>query len=476
MTIHTARKNSLVRFTSLGLGLTLALGAVPATALAQSATAQSAAPQSANSQPSGSVLTEAPLTYLVNRGDTLIDVARKYLRNPADYRRLQRDNRVANPRRMATGRTLQIDTALLRTREDPARIESFRGDVQVLRNGAPVAVAPGAQLREGDVVSTGSSAFARIAFSDGTYTVVPSRSSIRMDRLRRFVINDAPDHRLVVNRGRVENRVTSRQRPGGFRVTTPTAISAVRGTEFRVAYDDVTGNSSTGVLEGTVAVADETDTHGVLVPNGQGVALRAGDDTPVPVALLAAPVMAEDDLLQTDATLAFDYSAPSDARIVRGFIAADASMQDLLAEADAPVGQPLTYTDLPEGQYFLRLTAVSPDGLEGRGRTFNFIRARNGIDGLSLSEELANNARLYRFKWRAEGEGDASFRFQLTRANEAGEPEGQPLIDSAGLSDSTFTLSDLPPGTYSWRIEGTRYRFGHRLSVWSSPEVLTINR
>lgn len=447
--------------------MALALSAAPVMAHAQATTPQ---------QPAGSILRETPLSYLVNRGDTLIDVARKYLRNPNDYRQLQRDNGVANPRRMATGRTLSIDPALLRTRDDPAQIESFRGDVQIVRNGSNVPPAAGTVLREGDVVNTGSSAFARIAFSDGTHTVVPSRSSIRLDRLRRFIINEAPDHRLVVARGRAESRVSPRQRPGGFRVTTPTAISAVRGTEFRVAYDEATGNSSTGVLEGTVAVADDTATNGVLVTQGEGVALRANEDKPVAVALLTAPIMSEADVLQTAATIAIDYSAPSDARIVRGFVSSDASMQDLVAEADTPNGQKLALPDLAEGQWFLRLTAVSADGLEGRARTFNFIRARNGIDGLSLDQDLLNDVRQYRFKWRAEGEGDASFRFQLTRANDDGEPEGQPLIDSAGLSDSSFTLTDLPAGTYSWRIEGTRYRFGHRLSVWSSPEVLTINR
>ena len=454
------------RKTTLGLSLALVLAAAPASVIAQS---------TPSSGP-GSVLRESPLSYLVNRGDTLIDLAHKYLRSPNDYRQLQRDNQIANPRRMATGRPLNIDPALLRTRDDPAQLDSFRGDVRIERNGATIAVTQGITLREGDVINTGANAFVRIAFSDGTHTVVPSQSRLRLDRLRRFVINDAPDHRLVVERGRVESRVTPRQRPGGFRVTTPTAISAVRGTEFRVAYDEATGISATGVLDGTVAVADAADTTAVLLPEGQGAALRPGQTALVATSLLAAPVMAEDSALQTLQAIGINYSAPANTKIIQGFVASDASMQDLVAETQTPNGTPLQLAELPEGQWFLRLSAISEDGLEGRGRTFNFIRARNGIGGLSLENEQLNKARLYRFKWKAEGEGEATFRFQLTRANEEGEPHGQPLVDSPALTESTFTLTDLPPGTYSWRVEGTRHRFGHRLTVWSNPEVLTINR
>lgn len=457
----TPNRPTMIRSTVVALGLTLALGSAPAAA------------QSASG--AGSVLRESPLSYLVNTGDTLIDVARKYLRSPDDYRQLQRDNAVANPRRMATGRTLNIDPALLKTRADPALLDSFRGNVRIQRGNATVPADTGLSLQEGDVISTGQGSFVRIAFSDGTRTVVPSQSRLRLDRLRRFVINDAPDHRLVVEQGRVENSVNARQRPGGFRVTTPTAISAVRGTEFRVAYDATSGISATGVLDGAVAVADAADSTSILVPQGQGTAVRPGQGLTA-VTLLSPPVMAEASALQTDETVSIDYSAPADTRIVQGFIASDASLQALVAEVQAPNGSPLALdTDLPEGQWFVRLTAISADGLEGRGRTFNFIRARNGIGGLSLSDEMKDNARLFRFQWKAEGEGDASFRFQLTPANDDGEPQGQPLVDAPGLTDPTFTLTNLPSGTYVWRVEGTRHRFGHRLSAWSNPELLTIN-
>jgi len=34
---------------------------------------------------------------------------------------------------------------------------------------------------------------------------------------------------------------------------------------------------------------------------------------------------------------------------------------------------------MEEGAFFLRLTALSPEGLEGKATTYSFIRARNGV-------------------------------------------------------------------------------------------------
>ncbi len=474
MTQHIANRNFVRSSTKLRLANAGLVSMGMATAMALAILPSSAAAQTA--QPPQTAMTETPLQYLVKRGDTLIDLARDYLRTSGDYRQLQRDNAIANPRRIPIGRTIDIDPALLRTRSDPARLESFRGDVRILRNNQSVALTQGAALLEGDVVATGAGAFARLSFSDGSHTVIPSNSRLRLDRLRRFVINDAADHRLVIDQGRAESRVTARQRPGSFRVTTPTAISAVRGTDFRVSYDAASGISSTGILSGNVAVASSGANEGYLFEQGLGAITRQGQAGVTPVALLSAPVMNEASALQTGKTLSFGSTAPEGTAFTRGWIGAEAGMLDPINEIEAPTGQPLNLTELAEGQWFLRLSAVSPEGVEGRARTFSFIRALNTVEGLEQSVDILGQVRTYRFAWRAEGEGEASFRFQLSRSDGEGVTEGQPLIDTLGLTDSRFTLTDLPAGTYSWRVEGTRYRFGHRLTVWSQPEILTISR
>lgn len=161
------------------------------------------------------------LDYQVQRGDTLIDLAIAYLNRPTDYRQVQRRNRVADPRRMAVGRTLAFPVNLLRADPDQARIASFRGAVTLNQGSASGAPAPGQSVSEGAVLTTGANAFVRLALSDGSHVVVPSNSRVRLTRLRRYAINGAVDHAMTVEAGRAESRVTPRRRPGGFVVRTP---------------------------------------------------------------------------------------------------------------------------------------------------------------------------------------------------------------------------------------------------------------
>ncbi len=412
------------------------------------------------------------LDYVVRPGDTLIDLASAYMNRPLDYRRVQRENRVANPRRLSIGRTLALPVDLLRADPDEARIAGFRGAVSLNQDGVSGPPTSGQIVRESAVLSTGANAFVRLALSDGSHVVVPSNSRVRVSRLRRYAINGAVDHALTVETGRAESRVTPRTRPGGFAIRTPVSVSAVRGTDFRVSFDEASERSATEVLEGAVAVASGEDE--ALAAANQGVSAAAGAVRLLP--LLPAPALARPDAPQTQPQVVFEVQPLPGAERYRGRIAQDAGMIESFAEADSAPGGPLVFGDMEEGAYFLRLTALSPEGLEGKATTYSFIRARNGVGGLASAMDQRDRRRFYRFRWEAEGVGEASFRFQLWREAEDGGVEGPLLIDQPGLTDEAFTLSDLPPGVYSWRVQSARHRFGRLLEAWSEPQQLHIGR
>lgn len=412
------------------------------------------------------------LDYVVRPGDTLIDLASAYMNRPLDYRRVQRENRVANPRRLSIGRTLALPVDLLRADPDEARIAGFRGAVSLNQDGVSGAPTSGQIVRESAVLSTGANAFVRLALSDGSHVVVPSNSRVRVSRLRRYAINGAVDHALTIEAGRAESRVTPRTRPGGFAIRTPVSVSAVRGTDFRVSFDEASERSATEVLEGTVAVA--SGENEALAAADQGVSAAAGAVRLLP--LLPAPALARPDAPQTQPQVVFEVQPLPGAERYRGRIAQDAGMIESFAEADSAPGGPLAFGDMEEGAYFLRLTALSPEGLEGKATTYSFIRARNGVAGLASAMDQRDRRRFYRFRWEAEGVGEASFRFQLWREAVDGGVDGPLLIDQPGLTDEAFTLSDLPPGVYSWRVQSARHRFGRLLEAWSEPQQLRIGR
>ena len=76
------------------------------------------------------------LELSVRDGDTLIGLSDRYLAKPADWPRLQRLNRVADPKRLQPGSTIRIPVAWLREEVDRAEVLSVAGNVKAVVEGA----------------------------------------------------------------------------------------------------------------------------------------------------------------------------------------------------------------------------------------------------------------------------------------------------------------------------------------------------
>ena len=63
------------------------------------------------------------------------------------------------------------------------------------------------------------------------------------------------------------------------------------------------------------------------------------------------------------------------------------------------------------------------------------------------------------------------YRFQLF--NEGGKV---PLVDQPGLSEPQMTLTDLPPGTYGWRVSAVRFKGGTFAEKVGPMQTLQIGR
>src|SRR3546814_1940751 len=83
------------------------------------------------------------------------------------------------------------------------------------------------------------------------------------------------------------------------------------------------------------------------------------------------------------------------------------------------------------------------------------LRRLNRIS-TSLEERRAGRYRQYLFRWRAPDAPNAQFRFQLSAS-----PDGSsPLVDEIGLTEPVLILTDLPKGTYYWRVVSTETAHG----------------
>ena len=158
-----------------------------------------------------------------------------------------------------------------------ARVTSVRGRAVLSRQAsAPSDIARGVIVVPGDEIDTRAGGRVAIELGDGSLVIVQPGSLVVVRDYR-----DASSLRelLQITVGRVRVRINHLGgRPNPYRINSPTASIAVRGTEFSVAVE-ARGDTQVVVYEGIVEVASFANPrHRVLVQPGHGVIVRPNED------------------------------------------------------------------------------------------------------------------------------------------------------------------------------------------------------
>lgn len=405
------------------------------------------------------------IVYRVVRGDNLYTLAERYFLRAGDYAIIQRLNRISNPRRLQIGTSIVIPRSLLRQEPFAATIHSFRGDVRIGARGKQAPAAVGRTVREGDWIDTDRKSFVSLRLADGSVITLPSQTSMRVERLRRTLLTRSVERSFRIESGRAGAIVTPMKDPqSNFRLLTPTAVSAVRGTRFRMSYDPASGRTATEVLEGTVGFTAGDKRAEQDLASGFGMT----DMLSGPASLLSPPELLRPAQIQNEERLHFTLEPLAEATGYRVEIAADAGFLDLIDETIVS-STDASFPSLPNGDYFVRVTARAVDGLEGLSSTYAFRRQLHRIT-TSAEERLVGRSRQYLFRWDAPDAEKEQYRFQLSS-----NPDGSdPLVDELGLTQASLILTDLPAGIYYWRVMTLDAIDGRPREKWSPFEELRV--
>jgi hypothetical protein len=158
------------------------------------------------------------------------------------------------------------------------RVSSVSG-VVLFENGVgqPGTVASrGLTLSPGNVIDTTGGGRAVVELTDGSVIVVqPGSIVIFKDFHQAGSLRELFDITLGQVRVKINHYAG---KPNPYRMNSPTASVAVRGTEFSIQVDG-TGQTRVIVYEGSVEVTSLNDpTHGTLIDGGQGVLVTPGFD------------------------------------------------------------------------------------------------------------------------------------------------------------------------------------------------------
>ena len=386
--------------------------------------------------------------YRVRPGDTLWDVAGAHLKPSIPWQRLQDHNRIANPYQLAPGSTLQIPLAWLDRQPARARVVAVRGNATSRSAaGRDAPVTAGMSLGSGAVLKTSPDASLSLEFADGSRLLLLGDSELLLDRLTRFGRSGMADTRLRLQRGRIGNEVRRLRGPAAnFVVDTPSASSAVRGTQFRVEARE--GRTHTEVLEGRVAV-NARNQRGALLRHGFGAVVVPGQAAIAAVALLPAPDLSRIAPLTQSARPELAWPQVPGAHGYRVQVGEHRRFDSVRVdmEVEAPrVQLPV----LDAGHYAIRVRAIGKDGLEGRDAVTALQVDDQPAPPYSIAPAADSVVRTpdVVLRW-TRAPGAAAYDYEIAGAAGFARPVARARVQdtaSIGLPDP------LPPGDYAWRI------------------------
>lgn len=236
--------------------------------------------------------------YSVKQGETLWGLCLEYTNKRDCWQTVGPYNGVVFPRSLAPGTRIKFPVEWLKAQPVSARLIHLSGNVEIQhltqeQNSAAVAAQEGALLNIGSVVRTSERSNATIQFADESLMVIESNSEVRFDTLSRHGENGMVDTNLNLMRGAVTSKVKKREPASRYSVQTPSAIAAVRGTDFKISADATTMRGQ--VFEGSVGVGRQNASNSAhqekAVVAGYGIVAQKDKALPEPTKLLDAPII-----------------------------------------------------------------------------------------------------------------------------------------------------------------------------------------
>jgi hypothetical protein len=325
--------------------------------------------------------TEPYVSYTVQPNDSLQGLARTLLQQPSQWGQVAKLNGLKNPNLIYPGQVIDVPKSLLNLNSQPriaitGKVLSVEGDVKL----GGQAVQAGAAVPEGARLQTGPNSSAVVELGDGSRMQLMPKTLAEVTAQHGYALRDPSGSasttwfsgaiRLV--EGVLDTLAEKKaKRATPLEVTTPTSVVGVRGTQFRVAYEDpASGTARTEVIEGNVRNDITAQKVSANVGGGFGAAMKPTDREIKVVALL--PALPTDQLPSQvvrngdakGSTAAWTVGALKGAAGYRAQFATDEKFAQIRGDFKS-ASPAVDVTALANGSYYARVRGIDPAGIEG---------------------------------------------------------------------------------------------------------------
>ncbi len=391
--------------------------------------------------------------YTLRPGDSLHSISSNLLNHQYSLSDIVKHNNIETNAIVAPGSIIKIPMHWLKHQPQPAKIQSLTGTVQIKRASSSrlEILKTNMQVRVGDEVITRNGS-AVIELADGSIIRLDEQSSLFFNRLSHFGKTGMVDTQLRLNKGSLSTDIPPLVKGSRYEIKTPSAVAAVRGTEFRLKSDEQ--GSQIEVLEGVVEFGSE---HGqILVNAGQGASVSKQSPRIDVITLPNKPQtqLAQDTINQLPARIEWEKDRSAQSYEIRltekdkhGMLLKKSQQQENAFELDR----------IKNGEYALSISSVNGNGFRGPDAT---SRLKVDIKGISANllaplnhSSLTDINPLFTWEYGSEISPDQANDL-LSKLEVALDPDF-----AAVITDYPFTRTNkqkledpLIPGRYYWRV------------------------
>lgn len=384
-------------------------------------------------------------TYTVRPGDSLEGISSRLLGSARDQDDLVSYNNISTHQPLVPGETLKVPLDWLDRSPKPARATSVTGNVFVY----PHLETERRHLRVGDRLNVGdevrtTNGQAVIKLADGSVLQLERQSRLTFDRLTQYGRSGMADTRMNLERGRINTEVEPFEHRGSrFEIETPSAVAAVRGTQF--SLESRREGTILEVREGEVWFGDGQDQKAVHA----GYSAFQGADGEQSL----APLDAGPDI-QTEGTsissmpmdIRWEGSPEAGSYRVRLF---DRDTGQWLISKEVRNSR-INLDQLDNGEYRLNVASIGARNRHSEISTLDFVvnRQAHPAELAAPANQATVDGGTPAFRWKRQDE-DAEARIEVARTAAF---EDIVAASDWGRMETARLNQPLEPGQYHWRV------------------------
>lgn len=319
---------------------------------------------------------ESYIDYKITSGDSLWKLCQKFEQEPSTcWGTLARLNNISEPSSLTLDRIIIIPEDWIAETVTVAQILNIRGDIQLHQFDEtlkeyldPVSLKKDAKLHQQDKISTSELSSALIIFNDKSEILLKENSVLILKTLSYNSRTEKNEIEVNLLKGRIRSLVNPNKKRTDFGVTTPYAVAAVRGTEFRVSSNDKTSNSE--VLKGLVEVNAQNESTSLT--KGFASIVEKGKPPSKPIKLLDPPVIKSTEVKTPDNTYFASWKKIQNAKAYEVDLLKIMGDKNLLTDSTRIMENQYITHKLSAGNYRLILKGIDSNELYGLEMSVDF--------------------------------------------------------------------------------------------------------